>query len=62
MKENSYKDNSIVLKNNEGGNVYKIFEGRNGDGYKFCKVQIKNERYAEIGDKFSSQDMDKKEL
>ena len=54
LKENSYKDNSIVLKNNEGGSVYKVFEGRNGDGYKFCKVQIKNERYAEIGDKFSS--------
>ena len=53
LKENSYKDNSIVLKNNEGGSVYKVFEGRNGDGYKFCKVQIKNERYAEIGDKFS---------
>ena len=52
LKENSYKDNSIVLKNNEGGSVYKVFEGRNGDGYKFCKVQIKNERYAEIGDKF----------
>ena len=52
LKENSYKDNSIVLKNNEGGSVYKVYEGRNGDGYKFCKVQIKNERYAEIGDKF----------
>ena len=54
MKDNSYKDNSIVLKNNEGGSVYKVFEGRNGDGYKFCKVQIKNERYGQIGDKFSS--------
>ena len=54
LKDNSYKDNSIVLKNNEGGSVYKVYEGRNGDGYKFCKVQIKNERYAEIGDKFSS--------
>jgi len=54
LKDNSYKDNSIVLKNNEGGSVYKVFEGRNGDGYKFCKVQIKNERYGQIGDKFSS--------
>ena len=54
LKDNSFKDNSIVLKNNEGGSVYKVYEGRNGDGYKFCKVQIKNERYAEIGDKFSS--------
>lgn len=53
-KENSYKDNSIVLKNNEGGNIYKVYTGINGDGYKFCKVQIKNERYPDIGDKFSS--------
>jgi len=53
-KENSYKDNSIVLKNNEGGSIYKVYMGINGDGYKFCKVQIKNERYPNIGDKFSS--------
>ena len=31
-----------------------MYTGRNGDGYKFCKVQIKNERYPTIGDKFSS--------
>ena len=53
-KENTYKDNSIVLKNNEGGHIYKVYMGINGDGYKFCKVQIKNERYPDIGDKFSS--------
>ena len=53
-KENNYKDNSIVLKNNEGGHIYKVYMGINGDGYKFCKVQIKNERYPNIGDKFSS--------
>ena len=53
-KENSYKDNSVVLKNNEGGSIYKVYMGINGDGYKFCKVQIKNERYPDIGDKFSS--------
>jgi len=52
--ENSYKDNSVVLKNNEGGSIYKVYMGINGDGYKFCKVQIKNERYPDIGDKFSS--------
>ena len=53
-KETSYKDNSIVLKANENGLVFKVYSGRNGDGYKFCKVQIKNERYPTIGDKFSS--------
>ena len=53
-KETSYKDNSIVLKANENGLVFKVYSGRNGDGYKFCKVQIKNERYPTVGDKFSS--------
>ena len=51
-KETSYKDNSIVLKANENGLVFKVYSGRNGDGYKFCKVQIKNERYPTVGDKF----------
>ena len=53
-KEISFKDNSIILKNNENGLVTKVYTGRNGDGYNFCKVQIKNERYPTIGDKFSS--------
>ena len=45
-KEYTYKDNSIVLKaNQETGSVFKVYTGRNGDGYKFCKVQLKNERY-----------------
>jgi DNA-directed RNA polymerase II subunit RPB2 len=52
-KEYIYKDNSIVLKaNQESGRVFKVYVGRNGDGYKFCKVQIKNERYPTVGDKF----------
>ena len=51
-RETSYKDNSIVLKPNENGLVFKVYKGRNGDGYKFCKVQIKNERYPTVGDKF----------
>ena len=53
-KEHIYKDNSIILKSNEVGTVFKVYVGRNGDGYNFCKVQIKNERYPQIGDKFSS--------
>ena len=52
-KEYIYKDNSVVLKaNQESGRVFKVYVGRNGDGYKFCKVQIKNERYPTVGDKF----------
>ena len=53
-KETSYKDNSIIIKPNENGSVFKVYSGINGDGYRFCKVQIKNERYPAIGDKFSS--------
>ena len=54
LKESCYKDNSIILKQNEEGSTFRVYVGINGDGYKFCKVQIKNERYPEIGDKFSS--------
>ena len=53
-KEHVFKDNSIILKGNEAGSVFKVYVGINGDGYNFCKVQIKNERYPQIGDKFSS--------
>ena len=53
-KEHIFKDNSIILKGNESGSVFKVYAGINGDGYNFCKVQIKNERYPQIGDKFSS--------
>ena len=50
-KEHIFKDNSIILKGNESGSVFKVYAGINGDGYNFCKVQIKNERYPQIGDK-----------
>tara|TARA_B100001094_G_C18175998_1_gene797906 strand:+ start:1119 stop:2396 length:1278 start_codon:yes stop_codon:yes gene_type:complete len=53
-KQTTYKDNSIILKNNEYGIINKIYIDRNGDGYKFCKIQIRNDRYPQIGDKFSS--------
>ena len=53
-KECTYKDNSIILKNNEYGIVNKVYIDRNGDGYRFCKIQIRNDRYPQIGDKFSS--------
>jgi len=53
-KQTTYKDNSIILKNNEYGIINKVYVDQNGDGYRFCKIQIRNDRYPQIGDKFSS--------
>ena len=50
------KDNSILLKNNEEGIVTQVYCDQNGEGYQFCKIQIRNEREPQIGDKFSCYD------
>jgi len=61
----TYKDNSVVLKENEKGfidrNCYndKYFCNINGDGYTFAKVRIRSEREPTIGDKFSSRSSQK---
>ena len=49
-----YKDTSISMKNNDSGYVDKNYIDTNGDGFKFCKVRIRNTKIPEIGDKFSS--------
>jgi DNA-directed RNA polymerase II subunit RPB2 len=49
-----YKDVSKLLRNNETGFVDKIYRGRNGEGYSFAKVRVRQDRMPEIGDKFSS--------
>jgi DNA-directed RNA polymerase II subunit RPB2 len=55
-----YKDNSIVVKNNEMGYVDRncahdrYFKNVNSDGYVFCKTRVRNYRSPVIGDKFSS--------
>ena len=49
-----YRDNSTQIRNNESGFIDKVYINRNGDGYRFCKVRIRNERSPTIGDKFSS--------
>ena len=49
-----YRDVSRTLRNNETGYVDKIFKNRNGEGYSFVKIRMRNDRIPEIGDKFSS--------
>jgi len=48
------RDVSRTIRNNETGWVDKIFKNRNGEGYSFVKVRVRQDRIPEIGDKFSS--------
>ena len=49
-----YKDTSISMKNNDKGYIDKNYIDTNGNGFKFCKVRIRDVKIPEIGDKFSS--------
>ena len=49
-----YRDVSKTMRNNETGWVDRIFRNRNGEGYSFAKVRVRQDRVPEIGDKFSS--------
>jgi len=49
-----YRDVSRTMRNNEIGWVDRIFRNRNGEGYSFAKVRVRQDRIPEIGDKFSS--------
>lgn len=49
-----FRDVSRTMRNNEIGWVDKIFRNRNGEGYSFAKVRVRQDRVPEIGDKFSS--------
>ena len=48
------RDVSKMPRNNESGYVDKIYKNRNGEGYSFAKIRIRQDRIPEIGDKFSS--------
>ncbi len=48
-----YKDVSKTLRNNEVGYVDRIYTSRNGEGYSFAKIRVRQDRIPEIGDKFS---------
>ena len=47
-----YRDVSRTMRNNEVGWVDRIFRNRNGEGYSFAKVRVRQDRIPEIGDKF----------
>jgi ribosomal protein L37AE/L43A len=47
------RDVSKMPRNNESGYVDKIYKNRNGEGYNFVKIRMRQDRIPEIGDKFS---------
>jgi DNA-directed RNA polymerase II subunit RPB2 len=47
------RDVSKLPRNNESGYVDKIYKNRNGEGYSFVKIRMRQDRVPEIGDKFS---------
>jgi DNA-directed RNA polymerase II subunit RPB2 len=49
-----YCDQSVTHKHTEDGYVHQVYMGANSDGYNVAKVQTRNYRTTEVGDKFSS--------
>jgi len=47
------RDVSKMPRNNESGYVDKVYKNRNGEGYSFAKIRMRQDRIPEIGDKFS---------
>jgi DNA-directed RNA polymerase II subunit RPB2 len=48
-----YRDVSKTPRNNECGYVDRVYKNRNGEGYSFAKIRMRQDRVPEIGDKFS---------
>ena len=47
-----YRDISTPIRTNEEGFVDKVYESRNSEGFRFCKVKIRSVRVPTVGDKF----------
>jgi len=47
------RDVSKTPRNNECGYVDRVYKNRNGEGYSFAKIRMRQDRIPEIGDKFS---------
>jgi DNA-directed RNA polymerase II subunit RPB2 len=48
------RDASITMKTNDNGHIDETYCGINSEGYKFCKIRLRNYRKPTIGDKLSS--------
>ena len=46
------RDVSKTPRNNESGYVDRVYKNRNGEGYSFAKIRMRQDRVPEIGDKF----------
>jgi DNA-directed RNA polymerase II subunit RPB2 len=49
-----FRDASKLMRTNEAGYVDRILKSRNGEGYEFLKIRVREQRTPVIGDKFSS--------
>jgi DNA-directed RNA polymerase II subunit RPB2 len=49
-----YSDASTTMRQNETGVVDWVYDNKNGDGYRFCKVRVRSNRKPVHGDKFAS--------
>ena len=49
-----YRDESVVFRAGDNTYVDRVVAGRNGDGYRFVKMKMRDTRRPKIGDKFSS--------
>jgi DNA-directed RNA polymerase II subunit RPB2 len=54
-----YRDESVIFRSGENCYVDKTMSGRNGDGYRFCKVKYRETRSVNIGDKFCTRSAQK---
>ena len=55
----THQDNSLCMKANDEGYIDLNYTGTNSEGYKFCKIRVRNNRKPEIGDKLASRSAQK---
>jgi DNA-directed RNA polymerase II subunit RPB2 len=53
------RDASLFMKNGDDGKVDMNYQGVNADGYKFCKIRLRQYRKVTIGDKVASKSAQK---